>query len=64
MFGRSCVQECLHLTYYLITTQQLNVFVVSVQTDAEVGKEQKGNLIVRPGAPDGGARGWVVGQGL
>jgi len=37
---------------------------VSMQMDAEFEKEQIGTLFVWVGAPEGGDRGWVVGQGV
>jgi hypothetical protein len=36
---------------------------MSMQMDAYYFKEQIGTLIVWVGAPEGGVRGWVVGQG-
>jgi hypothetical protein len=44
-------------------TLQLQV-LVSMQMDAEFEKEQIGTLFVWVGAPEGGDRGWVVGQGV
>jgi len=36
---------------------------MSMQMDAYLKKEQIGTLFVWVGAPEGGFRGWVVGQG-
>jgi len=36
---------------------------MSMQMDAYLKKEQIGTLFVWVGAPEGGVRGWVVGQG-
>ena len=36
---------------------------MSMQTNAYLKKEQIGTLFVWVGAPEGGVRGWVVGQG-
>jgi hypothetical protein len=37
---------------------------MSMQMDAYLKKEQNGTLFVWVGAPEGGVRGWVVGQGV
>jgi len=35
---------------------------MSMQMDVNLKREQIGTLFVRVGAPEGGVRGWVVGQ--
>jgi len=60
--GRSRVHGRLYLSFCPITLQQFQ-FLMSMQMDAYSKKEQIGTLFVRVGAPEGGFRGWVVGQG-
>jgi hypothetical protein len=58
LVGHLSVSEFLPHTSATLRFQVLT----SMQMDAYLKKEQIGTLFVRVGAPEGGGRGWVVGQ--
>jgi len=63
LVGHVCMGVCISVFLpHNSATVQFQV-LMSMQMDAYLKKEQIGTLFVWVGAPEGGVRGWVVGQG-
>ena len=62
LVGHVCVGVRISCLPHNSATLQVQV-LMSMQMDACLKKEQIGTLFVWVGAPEGGARGWVVDQG-